>query len=119
MRALTSATRDALRAAAASDAIGIEILPFLEAVVELVAHPLGASRPGDEAHELAIARRVVAVLDGAAGDGSAVDDAVAALVAEPEMLSAFFQSLDLLPASPYPAADAIAMLVVRAVGELA
>jgi len=100
-------------------ALGLSMLPFVEAVVELVAHPLGGvPRTGDTAHELVIADRVIALLaDAAAADEATNAAAVDRLAADDEMLSGFFQSLDLLPGGG-GTADAVALLVVSAIGRL-
>lgn len=100
-------------------ALGPESLPFLEGVVQLIAHPLGEpSRQGDEAHEDEAVQRVMPLLVAALGEERSANRAADALAADPDLLGAFFQSLDLLPAGDYPPADAIAMLVMMALGRL-
>ena len=74
-------------------------------------------RTGDEAHELAVAERVLGLLSDAVGGEEASAAAEDRLAADDELLAAFFQSLDLLPSGD-PVADSIAMLVVGAIGRL-
>jgi hypothetical protein len=118
MRALTAAARERMRALLSEGTLGLPMQPFVEAVVELVAHPLGGvPRTGDESHELDVAHRVVSLLEDSLGDEAVVAAAANRLAADDEMLSAFFQNLDLLPGGD-SAADAAALLVVSAIGRL-
>ena len=114
------------------------VLSFAEAVVRQVAHPLGAP-PVDAAEhrdrELRVAERFAAVLRLACGaDGRStghdsaghdaevdaeVDRAAALLAGDAALLSACFQNTDLLPHAGAPAADAVALLVLRAMERLA
>jgi hypothetical protein len=85
-------------------------LTFLAAVVAQAALPLGLRVPEPElaGRESRVASLALAVLDPA--------DAAAAerLRGEPVLLAAFFQNIDLLYRHGYPRADAVAMLVMRA-----
>ena len=118
MRALTAATRQRLREGVTKSAFGEDVLDFLESVVQLAAHPLGEpSRSGDEAHEIAIADRVMQLLDAAVADVASVANASVTLARDPALLGALFQSLDLLPVE-HPAADSIALLVGMALSRL-
>ena len=100
-------------------ALGADALPFLEGVVQLVAHPLGEpTRQGDEEHEFEVVQRVLPLLEATLGDERSAASAAETLAADPDLLGAFFQSLDLLPAGDYPPADSIAMLVMMALGRL-
>lgn len=111
--ALRPETRDRLGARLGALGAG-RALPFAEAVVAQVAHPLGAA-PADDAG--AGERAVTDALLHAIAD----DDATAAaarLAADAPLLAACYQNLDLLPASD-AAGDAIALLVGRALDHLA
>ena len=118
MRALSPAARAHVRAAAAAGALGEEIVEFVDAVALLVAHPLGGATAREGAFELSTADRVLRLLERSLGGEAVVTDAAGELAAEPEMLAAFFQNLDLLPAGGHPAADAIPLLVVLALSRL-
>ena len=108
-----------MREALSHGALGPEMLPFLENVVALVSHPLGGPvRRGDEVHEGEVADRVMQLLEASLGDGGAVAAAAETLASDRELLAAFFQSLDTLPGASHPPADAIALLVVTALGRL-
>jgi hypothetical protein len=108
-----------MREAVARSRLGAGVLEFLEAVVQLTAHPLGQpSRRGDEAHEDAVMQRALSLLEASLGDEPAVAAAAEALAADHDLLGAFFQSLDLLPPSGYPPADSIVLLIVMALGRL-
>ena len=108
-----------MREAAEESALGTAVLPFLEAVVQLTAHPLGEpSRQGDEAHEFDVVQRVMALVEAALEDERSAASAAETLAADPVLLGAFFQSMDLLPAGDYPPADSIAMLIMMALGRL-
>jgi hypothetical protein len=108
-----------MREAVVRSALGTEALVFLEGVVQLTAHPLGeSSRQGDEKHELDAVERVLPLLEAALGDERSAASAAQALAADPELLGAFFQSLDLLPAGDYAPADSIALLVMMALAAL-
>ena|SRR5687768_11660692 len=108
-----------MREAVVGTALGTEVLPFVEAVVQLTAHPLGQpTRQGDEAHEYEVVQRVLPLLEASLGDDASVARAADSLAADADLLGAFFQSLDLLPAGDYPPADSIAMLVMMALGRL-
>ena len=110
------------------------VLPFAEAVVRQVAHPLGAPPVDATEHhdrELRVAERFAAILrlacgaDGRApgrdstGQDAEVDRAAALLAGDAALLSACFQNTDLLPHAGAPAADAVALLVLRAMERLA
>ena len=117
MRALSAAARTHVRVAAGTRHLG-ELVEFVEAVVLLVAHPLGDPETPATAPELAAADRVIALVQRAAADESEAVDAAGELAAEPEMLAAFFQNLDLLPGGGHRAADAVTLLVLLALGRL-
>lgn len=83
-------------------------LPFLAEVTGQVAHRHGEG--GSPAQrEAAVGARALDLL--LAPDG---DAAAARLAAEPPMLAAFFQNVDLLYAHRDPGADPVAALVMRA-----
>lgn len=88
-------------------------LAFLAAVVEQVVHHLRPAPPADSAvEEWAVAGRALALLrDAAAGE---LDAAARRLIAEPEMLAAFFQNADLLYVEAAAQADAVGAVVMRA-----
>ena len=119
MRALAMSIRVGMRQAAGESALGPEILEFLEAVVLMVAYPIGApARTGEPGHEQAAVKRVTELLEASLGDDRAVAEAADALATDMPVLAAFFQNLDLLPSSGYSPADAIATLVVMALSRL-
>jgi hypothetical protein len=108
-----------MREAVEHSALGTAVLPFLEAVVQLTAHPLGEpSRQGNEAHESEVVQRVLPLVEASLGDERAAAAAAGTLAADPDLLGAFFQSLDLLPAGAYPPGDSISVLVMMALGRL-
>jgi hypothetical protein len=107
--------REALRAADADCA-----LPFAEAVVRQVAHPIRAPREAsahDDAAMLAretdVAEAVVALVRAAPRAGP-----VPAPHGDAHFLSACFQNMDLLPAHGCPAGDRIALRVADAIAQL-
>ena len=119
MRRLPAATRQHLRAALAGSALDPEVLAFIEAVVLQVARPLGAGRRrGILRREGELGDRVLALLTASLGDEETVERAAGELAADFPLLSAFFQNLDLLPASGSTSADAIPLLVVMALSRL-
>ncbi|MDP9349132.1 MAG: hypothetical protein M3P24_08330 [Gemmatimonadota bacterium] len=77
--------------------------PFLEAVTGQVAHR------GDPRDEWEVGKRALALLLDPRGEG-----AEARLLAEPPMLAAFFQNVDLLFDHHDEAAEPVAALVMRA-----
>ena len=83
-------------------------LPFATAVAVQLAHPPGTT--GDETAERAAADRIARLLDAAAAS-----DAGEALLADPALLSAVFQNLDLLDEAASPRADAVSRLLARLV----
>lgn len=105
------------------------VLPFAEAVVRQVAHPLGAPAVDAAEHrdrELRVAERFAAILrlacgaDGRpAGHDEGADRGAALLAGDAALLSACFQNTDLLPHAGAPVADAVALLVLRAMERLA
>lgn len=116
MRALSAAARAHVREAL-TRRIGDDLFEFVEAVVLLVAHPLGSAGGRTTVAEVATADRVIALLERSLDSDQVVADAAGDLAAEPEMLAAFFQNLDLLPGGGHRAADAIATLVMLALGD--
>jgi hypothetical protein len=95
-------------------------LPFAEAVVEQVAHPLGTAPSADPAGaERAVGGRVVGLLEGSVAGASAAAEAAAGLSNDPAMLAAFFQNLDLLDRRTDARTDAVALLVLSAMERLA
>jgi hypothetical protein len=113
MRALSAAARAHVREVL-SRRLGGELIEFVDAVVLLVAHPLGGAGARDDAAELTTADRVIALIEQSLAGETAADDAANDLAAEPEMLAAFFQNLDLLPSGGHRAADAVALLIMVA-----
>ena len=97
------------------------LAPFLDAVARQVAYGLGADPHSSDAESRAIdaEKRAVSVLRdaGAAGvpsSAEAFDAAARRLLAEPPMLAAFFQNLDLLFEHRAAGAEAVARLLMRA-----
>jgi len=104
MRRLVADTLDTLRARLAEEPAA---LPFAEAAVAQIAHPLPSrGTPGDEEEA---AETVLALL--AAPDAPGAD---ARLAERPEALAAFFQNVDLLYAHGFPRADRVSLLIMRA-----
>ena len=101
-----------------------ELEPFLSAVASHVAFALGAEPAGIDdastAERLGDARRAaLAVLAdcGALGgprEAARVDAAALTLLANPPLLAAFFQNLDLLYAHGAPGATEVSLLLMRA-----
>ncbi len=118
MRALSAATHAHIREIAATEALGEKLVAFVEAVVLMVAHPLGAVNADWIASELATAERVVGLLQRSLAGEDVVAAAADELAAEPAMLAAFFQNLDLLPTGGHRAADAVALLVMLGLSRL-
>jgi hypothetical protein len=117
MRALSAAARTHVRVAAGTRHLG-ELVEFVETVVLLVAHPLGDPEVPASAPELATADRVIALVERALAGDTQGAEAAGDLAADPEMLAAFFQNLDLLPRGGHRAADAVALLVMLALSRL-
>jgi hypothetical protein len=118
MQTLLPSTR-AWLGASLPPALGARALPFAEAVVAQVAHPLGGppvARPARR--ERAVGRRVLRLLEGSVGTAAEVERAARALAAEPPLLSAAFQNVDLLYAHRCPAADRVSLLVMGAIERL-
>lgn len=97
------------------------LAPFLDAVSRQVAYGLGADPHSSDAETRAIdaEERAMTVLQdaGAVGEPSTsegVDAAARRLLAEPPMLAAFFQNLDLLFEHRASGAEAVARLLMRA-----
>jgi hypothetical protein len=94
--------------------------PFLRAVAHQVTYALGADPAGQDtgAHESAAEQRALALLRDAGAFGEAeippLDDVARRLLAEPAMLAAFFQNLDLLFEHRAPGANAVSLLLMRA-----
>lgn len=86
-------------------------LPFAEAVVLQAAHPLG--RAATKRREVETAARVADILH-ERRSGSQPGEAAAALAADPELLAAFFQNIDLLYAQADPHADVVSGWIMRA-----
>jgi hypothetical protein len=117
---MDAADHGALRAALGEEDAAAA-LPFLEAVVQQTAFPLGESVSAAEAPERQrkTVRQVIDLLlatraaggEAAAGDR---DEAAERLRAHPVLLAAFFQNIDLLYQQAYPHADAVSLLVMRA-----
>jgi hypothetical protein len=118
VRALSAATHAHIREIAATEALGETLVAFVEAVVLQVAHPLGGMGEHQRTPEVAVANQVIGLLGRSLGGEGVVADAADELAAEPAMLAAFFQNLDLLPAGGHRAADAVALLVVLALSRL-
>jgi hypothetical protein len=118
-RALSPACRRWLRERLArSDGGGA--LPFLEAVVVQAAFPLGLDLPADERveREREVAGLALELLLGAEAAGAADPGAAAArLRRDPALLAAFFQNVDLLYRHAFAGADAVSLLVMRALEE--
>ena len=97
------------------------LVPFLNAVAHQVTYALGAE-PGagvGSGGEAEAERRALALLRDAgalAGDASLppLDDVARRLLAEPPMLAAFFQNLDLLFEHRVQGAEAVSLLLMRA-----
>jgi hypothetical protein len=107
-------------AAVLEDALGAghAALPFAAAVVrqlEGVPEPGGGTRLRAPA---ASARTVAALVRGCERPGGPADGAPAALAADPPLLAAFFQNVDLLYRYGHPHADAVGALVMRALEAL-
>jgi len=113
-RVLGHGCRHALREAA-ERAAAVAALPFLEAVVLQSAHPLGLDAPAADAAERE-RHAAELVLDLLFGAGAAITrpDGAARLRAEPLVLAAFFQNIDLLYLHGFGSADAVSELVMRA-----
>jgi hypothetical protein len=112
-RALSPACRRWLRERLArSDASAA--LPFLEAVVVQAAFPLGLDLPAGERveREREVARLALELLLGAEAEAAA-----ARLRGDPALLAAFFQNIDLLYRHRFAGADAMSLLVMRALEE--
>ena len=94
-------------------------LSFLAAVAEQVVHHLRPEPPVDAAatEEWAVASRALALMREAV-EGE-IDAPARRLLAEPEMLAAFFQNVDLLYAAAAREADAAGAVVMRAMELLA
>ena len=118
MRVLSPAARAHIRDAVKARQLGEELIGFVEAVVLLVAYPLGNAESHAKAPEIATAERVIHLLERSLANEAVVANAADALAAEPAMLAAFFQNLDLLPAGGHRAADAVALLVMLALSRL-
>lgn len=95
--------------------------PFVRAVAHQVTYALGADseeRDGreresrNEQRTLALLRDAGAFDDGASG--APPDEVVRRLLAEPAMLAAFFQNLDLLFEHGAPGAKVVSLLLMRA-----
>src|SRR5699024_7487521 len=100
---------------------GDEVVAFAAQVTRQVAHPLGAT-PDDglspPERERAWAERIAAIVGASCGgDDAAAAHAATLLAGDVPLLSAFFQNLDMLPTGN-AAGDAIAMLVMEAMGRL-
>jgi hypothetical protein len=101
---------------------GDAALRFLEAVVVQAAFPLGLDvAPAEQAErERTVARLALELVAGAGrkeeGDG-AEHTAAARLRREPALLAAFFQNVDLLYEHGFAGADAVSLLVMRALEE--
>jgi hypothetical protein len=94
---------------------GHAALPFAGAVVRQldgVPEPGGGTRPRDPA---ATAGSVAALVRGCERADGPAGGAPAALAADPPLLAAFFQNVDLLYRHGYPHADAVGALVMGAV----
>ena len=118
-RALAAATRKRLRGIVAEGGLDREVGEFVEAVVLQTARPLGVPpRRGIIVRESELIARVVALLEASVRGDERLVPAATELAADPQLLSAFFQNLDLLPPSGSPRADAVAILVVMALGLL-
>jgi hypothetical protein len=118
MQLLRPSTRSWL-ADALPPELGPAALPFAEAVVAQVAHPLGAppaSRPG--ARERLVARRVARLLAASVRPDPAPARAAARLAADAPLLAAAFQNVDLLYAHRCARADAVSLLVMGAIERL-
>ncbi len=118
---LAPATRALLREAL-DPGCGDDLLAFAAQVTRQVAHPLGAGHDGAPSpveRERAVGERTAAIVRAACGgdDAAAVTHAATLLADDVALLSAFFQNLDMLP-TPDAAGDAIAMLVMEAMGRL-
>ena len=86
-------------------------LPFAEAVFAQLVGPAGALAGAPPAARDALAVHLADTLLAGARDPEA---AAPRLLAEPPLAAAFFQNLDLLYASASPHADAISLLLMRA-----
>lgn len=118
-----AAARSALHAALGEEGTGA-VLPFLEAVVQQAALPLGEAVPVAEApeRERRTTEQVVELLlvaRSAMGEQGEKypDEAAERLRAHPLLLAAFFQNIDLLYQHGYPHADAVSLLIMRALEE--
>ena len=97
-----------------------EARAFIEVVVWQRAHALTESSPGDSsATEGELATRVLSLVEASVGGALAGQRAAAELAADPALLAAFFQNLDLLPAEPDPQVDMLVSMVGEAVRQLA
>ena len=93
---------------------------FAAHVTRQVAHPPGATHAaaGEAlAHETAVTTALERLVAAAPTGETAAGDADARLAHDPVLLSACFQNLDLLPPAD-PDGDAIALLVLDAIGRL-
>jgi hypothetical protein len=114
-RACSEALRETLDKAGAGTA-----LPFVEATVLQAAHPLGTNvtAPGAAEREWRTANLTLELLlDAVPAVRAPSEDAAARLRAEPRLLAAFFQNIDLLYQHGFPYADAVSGLVLRALEE--
>lgn len=95
---------------------------FAEIVIEQAGRPPGAT--ASERREASVVEAVCAILSHAASLAEPVDrggarlDPVATLAADPVLLSAFFQNVDLLYQADAPEADRVGAWILAAVGRI-
>jgi hypothetical protein len=114
-RRLTSGCLARIRAAMAGEH-GERGIPFVEAVVEQVAHPLGDAPADAEAAEARVTAEVIAILHAAEGPDGA--DAARRLRGDAVLLSALFANIDLLFLQDSPVAEGVAGIVMGALEEV-
>lgn len=85
---------------------------FVEEVARQLARFPGLGTPGEEESRMLVSSLLAGVERGAG------ESAAAALAADPVLLSLFFQNADLLYGHGYPAADAVSLAVMDALGRL-
>jgi len=125
VRDLSDTIRAELGAALAAIGVRPDALTFIEAVVGQRACPVGdstAQRLSVEDRQIAerrIAEQVIGLVEAGRAGESRMVHAAEELAADPALLAAFFQNLNLLPADGGSHVDAIALLTSAALQRLA
>lgn len=124
MRDLSEAVRIDLRAALHATAMSSLALPFVEAVVLQRAYPLGdsmasgASASERDVAERRVADQVIRLVVASLAEERSTARAGEELAADPALLAAFFQNLDLLPADGGSPLDGLVRLAGAALQRL-